>query len=139
MKISRSIFVVFGIVAPMLIGGLHTFVHFSDLLSPEIKSILDVSVPSRDESDLMWNYWGLMSFMMGAAFIVIGLLNLASYLELPKNANPPIGLILAMLVYLACVVYAGYTFSGEKQLYGGIVGMIAMSVALVLSMKKGDT
>jgi len=139
MQLSRYIFIVFGIVAPIMIGALHISVHFSELLTPEIKAILDVNARPGDDSASLWNTWGIMSFMMGAAFIVIGLLNLSSFLSLPKKVSPPLGLILTMMVYLACVIYAGYTFSADKQLYGGIVGMIAMTVALVLSFKKNDT
>lgn len=136
MKLSRILFIIFGIVAPIAIGLLHLSVHFRDLVTPEINQYLQKEFFITDKIQPLWNAWGLMSFMMGAAFIVIGLLNLVSFSRLAKDEKPPAGLILVMIMYLVCVIYAGYTFSAWEQFYGSIVGLIGMIVALFLTLKK---
>lgn len=136
MKLSRILFIIFGIVAPIAIGSLHTFVHFKDLMAPEINQYLQKEFFITDKVQPLWNAWGLMSFMMGAAFIIIGLLNWVTFRRLAKEEAPPVGSILVMMLYLICVIYAGYTFSAWEQFYGSIVGMIGMSVALFTSIKK---
>lgn len=131
MKLSRVIFIVFAIVMPILVGALHLLAHFNDLLTPEAESALGSSIPVFKTPTKMWNIWGLVSFMMGASFIVIGLLNLSSFRRLGKNEAPPIGLIVGMMVFLLSVIYAASTFSALPQLVGGIVGILAMVVALL--------
>lgn len=126
----------FGVIAPLLIGVLHSYAHFSDLLTSEIRNTLDENIPIFGEPTLMFNTWGLMSFMMGGAFMIIGLLNLVTYSRLKKNEAPPVGSLLTMMLYLLFVIYAAYTFSATPQLYGGVIGLIAMGVALFSGTKS---
>lgn len=137
-SLSRIIFFIFGIAMPILIGALHLLAHFNDLLTPEIKSILDRTIPMFNSPTSIWNTWGLMSFMMGASFVVIGILNLSSFRRLSKTEAPPTGLFVGMMVYLVSVIYAGHTFSAQPQFYGGIVGLLAMITAMVALKTKNS-
>ena len=134
-KSARIIFLIFGSIAPILIGLLHTKVHFQELLTPEIFDILSIEVPINGRPTKLWNAWGLISFMMGGAFIIIGLLNLAIYSRLGKDESPPISNILIMMIYLGMVIYAARTFNALEQFYGSIGGMAFMSIALFLTLK----
>lgn len=135
-KAARIIYFIFGVIMPILIGGLHTFVHFKELITPEVQDLLRHEIPLMGGSELLWNTWGLMSFMMGTSFIVIGLLNLTLFSRLDKGESPPIGAIISMMAYLGFVVYAGNQFNAAPQFYGGVFGLIMMSLCLVLSLRK---
>jgi len=135
-KTARIIYFIFGVIMPILVGGLHTFVHFKELITPEVQELLRHEIPLMGQSELLWNTWGLMSFMMGTSFIIIGLLNLTIFSRLDKHEFPPIGAILSMMAYLGFVVYAGNQFHAIPQFYGGIFGLIMMSFCLSLSLKK---
>lgn len=135
-KAARIIYFIFGVIMPILIGGLHTFVHFKELITPEVQELLRHEIPLMGGSESLWNTWGLMSFMMGTSFIIIGLLNLTIFLRLDKREFPPIGAILSMMTYLGFVVYAGNQFNAMPQFYGGVFGLIMMTLCLVLSLRK---
>ncbi len=134
-KSARIIFLIFGSIAPILIGLLHTKVHFQELLTPEIFEMLSAEVPMNGRPTRLWNAWGLVSFMMGGAFIIIGLLNAAAYKRLGKYEFPPVSNIVIMMLYLGMVIYAAGTFNALEQFYGSIGGMTFMSIALILTLR----
>ncbi len=129
---SITLFVLFGIVMPILIGGLHTYVHFKELGTKEVQDKLNNVIPIMGKSKNIFNAWGLMSFMMGASFIIIGLLNISILTISPDT--PPIPAIIAIILYLACSIYVGRTYKAAPQFYGGIVGIIGMLTCLGLTI-----
>jgi len=133
-KTARTLYFIVGIVMPILIGGLHTATHFSQLLTPEIFDQLQKEIVLNGEVYTMWNTWGLMSFMMGISFIVIGIINLSIWLKLSTTDFPPILALLAMMLYLLSVIYVGFTFEASFQFYGGIVGSILALISLLISV-----
>ena len=135
-KTARILFVIFGIVMPILIGSLHTYVHFTELLTPEVFEHLKPTILINGKQTPLWNTWGLVSFMMGTSFIIIGLLNWAAFRQITKQAAPPLTNSIIMILYLLCVIYAGHTFNAPEQFYGSIVGLILMSVSIFLSLKS---
>lgn len=137
MKITaRILYLLVGSIFPILIGGLHTSVHFSDLNTVEVQTFLGKTLEIMGEPQTYWNAWGMMSFMMGIAFIVIGLLNFSIFRGLGKEDFPPVLPLLAMMFYLSCVIYAGHQFNANEQFYGGIFGLILIVVCLILSLRK---
>lgn len=134
LKLVRMVFVFFAVLVPMMIGLLHSYVHFDELTIEAVKDMMSFEVSVLNKPSVAWNSWGLMSFMMGGSFVVIGLLNLSAFLRLKVNAFPPISNMLVMCFYLACVVYASMTFEAKPQLYGGAVGLIFMLVILVITL-----
>lgn len=60
-KISRILFVIVGAVFPMFIGGLHTMTHFAQLVTPEIKMFLQKEFVILNQSQSLWNTWGIVS------------------------------------------------------------------------------
>lgn len=133
-KTSRTLFLIVGCIMAIFIGSLHTLVHFSDLLTPEIFNHLQKEIPVNGETQIMWNTWGVISFMMGVSFILIGILNLSIWLNLSKTDFPPILALLAMIIYQLCVVYVGVEFNAIQQFYGGIVGGILMLISLIITL-----
>ncbi|MEM1127746.1 MAG: hypothetical protein AAGI71_13925 [Bacteroidota bacterium] len=129
-QISRVLYVVFGILAPCGIGGLHLLVHVQDLTTPAVQELLAHPIAVAGAMQLAWHTWGVMSVMMGASFIIIGLLNVQLFRALPRHRAPSVPMVLVMMGYLACVVYVGYAYEAVPQRYGGIVGLIALAVAL---------
>lgn len=137
-KTARVIFVIIGIIFPVLIGALHTFTHFNELTSSKVQQLLTTSISINGQEQTLWNTWGIMSFMMGIAFIIIGLLNYSIYKRLQKNELPPISTLSIMAIYLMCVIYAGIQFEQTPQLYGGIVGLLLAMVCIFLSFKGAN-
>jgi len=135
-KTARVLYFITGVVFPILIGGIHTAVHFSDLNTPEVQSALSGELIIMGEPQTYWNTWGVVSVMMGISFIVIGLLNLHIFRRLNKIDYPPIFPLLAMVLYLSAVIYVGFTFNAAQQLYGGLFGMVLVLIAIVLSWNK---
>ncbi|MEM6697819.1 MAG: hypothetical protein AAF806_32645 [Bacteroidota bacterium] len=77
--VANSIYLLISIIFPVLIGGLHTLVHFQDLTTKEVESMLSESILIMGEAQMLWKTWSLTSFMMGISFIIIGLLNNVSF------------------------------------------------------------
>lgn len=121
---------------PITVGIIHTYVHFSDLLSPEIQDYLEKDFYYSGKEQPLWDAWGIANFMMGISFLVIGLLNIYIYRSLSKTDFPPLPAIFAMLVYILGVIFVGVQFQQSFQLYGGITGLILLSISLFLTLRK---
>lgn len=137
-KAARIIYIIIGIVMPILTGVLHTFAHFKDLVKPEAKQLLSGELIILDDPTPIYNAWGLMSFMMGASFVVIGFLNFSIIRNMGKTDDLPLSGILAMCIYLLCVIYAGTVFNASTQLYGSIVGLIFLSICFFLTISSKE-
>lgn len=135
-KITKIIFLIVGVIVPIFIGGLHTYVHFRDLLTPEIFEHLQKEVVISGKKQAIWYSWGLISFMMGISFIAIGLINLSIFLKTTKEETLPLLAIIAMLFYQFCVIYVGHEFNQAFQYYGGIGGLMLMSLCFIFTLKQ---
>ena len=138
-KLAKILFTIVGTVFPILVGLLHTKVHFAELVIPKVQEDLSGRLTIMGDSIMYYNTWSLMSFMMGLSFIVIGLLNISIISKLDKNEYPPIFAIIAMMIYLSAVIYVGATFDAADQFYGGIFGMVLSTICLILSLQKSDS
>jgi len=132
-KSARILYLLVGCIFPIFIGTLHTITHFSQLVRPEISEYLQKEFEILGQSQALWNTWGIVSFMMGASFIIIGLLNISIW---RKNEFLPILAIVAMIIYQICVIYIGYEFAQAFQFYGGIFGLILLFICLILTFKS---
>ena len=135
-KTARIIYVFIGCIFPILIGLLHTITHFGQLTTSNIQKLLDDPIVINGQEQTLWNTWGIMSFMMGIAFIIIGLLNVSTFLRLLKEEFPPISVLTIMIMYLIAVIYAGYQFEQIPQFIGGIIGFILTIFCIVISYQK---
>ncbi len=138
-KSARVIYVIIGSVFPILIGALHTFTHFNELTTGKVQQLLSGTIPINGQEQTLWNTWGIMSFMMGVAFIVIGLLNISIYKKLRKDEFPPISTLFVMVIYLSGVIYAANQFEQAPQLYGGVFGLILTSICIFISIRGNKT
>lgn len=138
-KTIRIIFIAFGIAGPIVIGGLHTWTHFTQLITPEVQNYLSGELLINGELQTYWHAWGIVSFMMGIAMMALGLVNAAFLFGREKPTHPPVAAILVMMGFLACVVYAGTTFEQAPQLIAGIAGLVAMTVCLFLRLRIVQT
>lgn len=135
-KIPRVLFLIVGCIFPIFIGGLHTTTHFVELVKPEIHDYLQKEVVILGQEQALWNTWGIVSFMMGVSFIIIGLLNISILKSVPKTNPLPLLSIIAMILYQLSVIYVGYEFEQGFQFYGGIFGLILISICLMLTLKN---
>lgn len=134
-KLSRILFLIVGVVFPILIGLLHLVVHLTQLVSPEIQDYLQKEFMYSGKIQPLWDAWGIASFMMGISFVVIGLLNISILRRLSINDYPPVLSIISMMVYLSGVIYVGIEFEQSMQLYGGIFGGLLIACCLILTLK----
>jgi len=135
-KTSRILYLIVGSVFPIFIGALHTFVHFQELVTPEVKEVLQHQISITGKIQPMWASWGIMSVMMGMSFIVIGLLNIHIFNKLSKDEYPPTMGILAMIVYLLSVIYVGHEFEAAEQFYGGLFGLTLITICAILKIRN---
>lgn len=137
-NLERRLYLFAGCIGPIFIGALHTYVHFKDLILPSIQKNLQIKIEITGQSQPVpiWNSWGIMSFMMGISFIIIGILNFSIIKNLNENQKIPTLPILAMIIYYFAVLYVGYTFNGQMQLYGGMFGLGMMIFCIYTNFKK---
>ncbi|MEM6318955.1 MAG: hypothetical protein AAF960_14880 [Bacteroidota bacterium] len=134
-KVTRILFLLVGSIFPIVIGALHTGVHFKELINPEIRTYLQKEFLILGTAQPLWKTWGIVSFMMGASFIIIGLLNIAVLKSTPKVKPIPTLPIIAVFLYQCCVTYVGYEFSQPFQLYGGLFGLSLIIIVLILTLQ----
>ena len=129
-KASRIIFLLVGTIFPIFAGSIHTYAHFSELTIPEVQQLLNTQITISGQDQIVYVAWGFMSFMMGAAFIIIGLLNLVAFRKLDKEDWPPVSNLLVMVLYILATIYTSITFPGEPQLYGSLFGLTLAFIAI---------
>jgi len=134
-KTARTLYFIVGIFFPILTALVHTYAHFKDLMTPTVKEFLSETLMVTGNEQSYFAVWGVVSFMMGGAFFVIGLLNLTIFQMMKKEDYPPIFALISMVIYLICVIYVGQTFNAAQQFYGGIFGMILTSIAIFLTLR----
>ena len=134
-KTTRIIYLIIGVVFPIFIGALHTYVHFTELTIPEVQETLSTTLSINGKPELYWNAWGLISFMMGWSFIIIGLLNITIFKLMKKEDYPPVMALITMLLYLFGVIYSSHLFNAPPQFYGAIFGSVLTTICLILTLK----
>lgn len=139
MKASKLLFLLVGCIMPIFIGTVHTYVHFKDLMSPEIEQYLQKQFLIAGQEQSLWPTLGVVSFMMGISFIVIGLLNSSVLKSTDTNKILPLLPILAMVFYQLGVIYVGYEYNQPFQLYGGMFGLLLIIICLTLTLKVKST
>lgn len=125
-------------VTCIFIGAAHTFAHYTDLITLELKEMMNHSVTVTGLESNVWQLWQGMSLMMGLLLIIIGLSHLLILRGLKKEEFPPIGGSLILMLMLVFVIYAGLNFFSAGQVYGGSAGFILQSICLVLSIRKDN-
>ena len=119
----------------ILIGLLHTDVHFRELASEPyalaLSKIQGLELMGLDAD--IWKLWQGFSLMMGGCFVVIGLLTVSALLN-GKGKPLPISFMVIILAVLALGTVAGAYYFGAFQLYGGIFGMALQALAIILTI-----
>ncbi|MEM6765067.1 MAG: hypothetical protein AAF824_10205 [Bacteroidota bacterium] len=131
-KAANILFLIVGVILPILIGALHTEAHFQTLTSPLLKEMLQGTFILFDQEEILYQTWGIMSFMMGIAFMIIGMLNAHTYHQVRTGKAKLTIPLLIMITYLGCVIYAGHEFQQFPQFYGGIIGLILALISVGL-------
>lgn len=137
-KTTKTLFALAGIIFPNFIGALHTFVHFQDLVNPDIHSYLQQPIDIMGDSTPIWNAWGMMSVMMGISFIVIGILNIETLKNSVHNGSFPFVTLFGMIVYNLAVIYVGHTFDANPQYYGGMLGLTMILICLATTFSFNE-
>ena len=137
MKLSRTLFTI-GNILFILIGVLHTVVHYRTLVASELEQAMSQipAIQLTTRTAEVWDLWEGQSLTMGILLIVIGLLNIFTLKSLGKTAFPPKVISLIMMILIGFIIYTGFAFFGTVQIYGGIVGLGLYGTALWLAMKE---
>ncbi len=134
-KLAKGLFTFNGITT-ILIGALHTYAHYSDLVTIELNKMLSYDIPVMGQNADVYKLWQGMSLMMGLLLIIVGLLVLVIVKNTPKDKYPPVAASLVFIAMLCCVIYAGANFFGPPQFYGGMFGCVLQSICLFLTLTK---
>lgn len=134
-KISKIVYLIVAAITPILIGTLHIITHFTQLTNPEIYYFLQEEFIILGKPQSLWYTWGIVSFMMGAAFIIIGLLNMSMLNKLKANECIPFLSLIAMLLYQMCVTYVGYEYTQNFQFYGGLFGLALLIACVIFTVR----
>ena len=137
-KTARILFIAMA-VASVLIGVLHLLVHFDELATPALAQSLNVDFPLKgqiggNETANAFDLWQGMSIMMGYTLLLFGLTHLVIGLKLSKEECPPIPFIILMILQCVGSVYTGIHFFGPAQIYGGLFGIICLSISLFITI-----
>jgi len=132
LKLSKGLFLFNGITS-ILIGLTHTYAHYAELVSDDIKRTLDKEIVVMGTESNIWDLWQGMSLMMGILLIIVGLIMTMTILNLKKIESPPINISLIFILMLITVVYSGINYFGTAQIYGGIFGIIVQSASILFS------
>jgi len=137
-KTARILFIAMAI-ASILIGVLHQLVHLDELATPALAQSLNFEIPLKGqiggEVANAFDLWQGMSLMMGYTLMLFGLTHLVIGLRLSKDECPPIPFIILMIFQCIGSVYTGIHFFGPAQIYGGLFGIICLSISLFLTIK----
>lgn len=132
LKLSKGLFLFNGITT-ILIGLTHTYAHYAELVSDDIKRTLDKEIVVMGTESNIWDLWQGMSLMMGILLVIVGLIMIMTILNLKKTEYPPINISLIFILMLITVVYSGINYFGAAQVYGGIFGIIVQSASILFS------
>ncbi len=133
--IAKALYLVNSITS-IFIGLLHTYAHFTELVTEEVKGQINYPIVVSGTQSNIWDLWQGMSFMMGILLIIVGLLHLLILKGVDEKSFPPVGGSLLMILMLLFVIYAGFSFFGSMQIYGGSAGLILQIICLILSIRK---
>lgn len=134
-RLSKILYTINSITC-IFIGLLHTHAHYTSLVSADLSEMMNHTVVVTGMETNVYNLWQGMSLMMGLLLIIVGLSHLLIINKTGKDAFPPIGGSLILILMLVFVIYAGYNFFGGWQVYGGAMGILLQSICLVLSIKR---
>ena len=118
----------------ILVGLLHTKVHFAQLVNSSMEQKLKKATTvklGKVESEI-WKLWQGFSLGFGALMMVIGIINILSLYELDETAFPSASICIVNLLVFVFVIYSGKKFFGKMQFYGGFVGVLIFGGALLL-------
>lgn len=134
-RLAKTLYTINSITC-IFIGLLHTSAHYNNLVTDELKTMMDHTVVVTGMEANVFNLWQGMSLMMGLLLIIVGLSHLLMLKQFEEKAFPPIGGSLILMLMLIFVMYTGYNFFGGWQVYGGGAGLILQTICLILSIRK---
>lgn len=132
LKLSKGLFLLNGIIS-ILIGVTHTYAHYAELVSDDIRRRLDKEIVVMGSDSNIWDLWQGMSLMMGILLIIVGLMMVMIILNLKKTEYPPTNISIVFILMLITVVYSGINYFGSAQIYGGIFGIIVQSASILFA------
>ena len=128
-----TILYLIGSIMFIVIGLLHTLVHYKVLTNSFAQSKIEASGTLKLGNDNVeiWKLWQGMSLLFGLFMVFVGALDITSWYDLGATTPSSIVCIINMALLLL-VIYSGVQFFGKMQIYGGFLGFIFFGVALLM-------
>lgn len=118
-----------------LVGLLHLYVHFKQLVSSEVEEkMLPIGrIPVATKKAEVWKLWQGMSFLFGVLLVALGSINMLILFSLSMSENPLQIVNLITILVVISIIYSGYKFFGPMQVYGGYICLILFGLSMFLS------
>lgn len=130
-----TILILLGCTMFILVGLLHTYVHFNQLVSPFVKEKLkatgNINVGKSKAS--VWKLWQGMSLLFGLFMIFIGAISIASLIPIDQGTNPTSVIIAINMLLCIVIIYSGFKFFSRMQIYGGVLCFLIMGFSFYFS------
>jgi len=126
-----------GSIGAIFVGGLHTFVHFTELNGDELKARFDQmgEIFVSGDNVASWDLFQAMSLLFGLFTLTLGVVSIFALLA-ARDRRPPLGICVANIAVLVCVVIVGVMYLGPRQVYGGIAGIVAFASPIVDRLRR---
>ncbi len=133
-RLGRQTFM-FGSVAHVVVGLLHTYVQLTDMAAPTIRGELEAIGGVANVDASAWELWQGLGLLMGFFMIALGLSNLAG-MKGRIDDYPAAGVCAVNIVMFIAIFTIGLVYLGPMQLLGGPLGITMFGIPLVASLRK---
>ncbi|MCH2093714.1 MAG: hypothetical protein MK160_01195 [Rhodobacteraceae bacterium] len=128
-RLSRRTFAA-GSIAFIVIGIMHTYVHFAELAGDDLRArFLGIGpVALQGSAVSAWDLFQGISLLMGFFSTALGLILLAILIQVPRTHVPHWFISLTTCVILLAISIVGALFLSNFQLIGGLIGILCFGL-----------
>ena len=128
-RLSRMTFAA-GSIACIVIGILHTYVHFAELAGDDLRArFLGIGpVALQGSAVSAWDLFQGISLLMGFFSAAVGLILLAILFQIPRTQVPHWSISLTTCIMLLAISIIGTLFLSNFQLIGGLLGVLCFGL-----------
>lgn len=133
MELSSILFTI-GSCLFIIIGVLHLWVHFTQLIAAETQEKVRLAKPivvMKKKVEVL-RLWLGFSLIFGVLLLFLGIIDLLSLNLSELNSLSFILICVSNILVLSVIVYSGFRYFGKIQIYGGLLGLFLFGTTLGL-------